>query len=81
MISAGVGRLPVHPNQDTAMTTFRHRMLVATLAILAAGLSACASDPTSPLDQPVSLDGDTTKKAPTIPWFDVNSAAPTIPWH
>jgi hypothetical protein len=41
------------------MTTFRHRMLVATLAILAAGLSACASDPTSPLDH---------SAAPTIPW-------------
>lgn len=65
------------------MTTLRHRMTVAALVLLAAGLSACATDPTSPLDtERVSADTDTTGRAPTIPWFDVQTnAAPTIPWH
>ena len=66
------------------MTTIRHRMTVASLALLAAGLSACANDPTSPLEptakQRVSADVDTSKKVPTIPWFDVTTV-PTIPWH
>ena len=67
------------------MTTIRHRMTVAALTLLAAGLSACANDPTSPLEptakQRVSAAVDSTKKAPTIPWFDVTNGAPTIPWH
>ena len=61
------------------MTTLRHRTTVAALMLLAAGLSACASDPTSPLAPDVSLDGDTITRAPTIPWANV-TAAPTIPW-
>ena len=57
-----------------------------TMMILAAGLSACAADPTSPLvensEKQVSADVDTTKRVPTIPWFDVqNGAVPTVPWH
>ncbi len=68
------------------MTSLRHRMTVAALVLLAAGLSACAGDPTSPLaDAPTDLiaaDVDSTKRIPTIPWFDVQSTAiPTIPWH
>jgi hypothetical protein len=68
------------------MTTYRHRMTVAALTLLAAGLSACANGPTSPLDstskQQVSAVVDTAKKVPTIPWFDVtNGSVPTLPWH
>jgi hypothetical protein len=67
------------------MTTFRHRMTVASLTLLAASLTACANDSTAPFEptakQRVSADVDTSKRAPTIPWFDVNSSAPTIPWH
>jgi hypothetical protein len=67
------------------MTTFRRRTTVAALMILAAGLSACAGDPTSPLvdeQQPVSADVDTVKRVPTIPWFTVQTTTvPTIPWH
>ncbi len=65
------------------MTTFRHRMTVASLALLAAGLSACANDPTAPLDskQRLSAAVDSAAKSPTIPWFDVTNGSPTIPWH
>lgn len=68
------------------MTSLRHRMTVVALVLFAAGLSACASDPTSPLDasskERLSADVDTTKRVPTIPWFDVQSTTvPTIPWH
>ena len=67
------------------MTTIRHRMTVAALTLLAAGLSACANDPTSPLEptakQRVSAAVDSNHKTPTIPWFDVTSSTPTIPWH
>ena len=67
------------------MTTIRHRMTVAALTLLAAGLSACANDPTSPLEptakQRVSAAVDSNNKTPTIPWFDVTSSTPTIPWH
>ena len=66
------------------MTTFRHRMTVAALTLLAAGLTACANDPTSPIEptakQRVSADVDTTHKTPTIPWTDVVNGTPTIPW-
>ena len=61
------------------MTMLRPRTTVAALMLLAAGLSACASDPTSPLARDVSLDSDTTKRVPTIPWANV-TAVPTIPW-
>lgn len=64
------------------MTTYRHRLTIAAFALVAVGLSACASDPTSPLDRErVSADTDTTKRAPTIPWTNVTTAAPTIPWN
>ena len=66
------------------MTTFRHRMTVAALTLLAAGLSACANDPTAPFEstekQRVSADVDSTHRVPTIPWTDVVNAVPTIPW-
>ena len=67
------------------MTTLRHRMTIAALTLLAAGLGACANDATAPFEptgkQRVSADVDTSKRAPTIPWADVTSGAPTIPWH
>jgi hypothetical protein len=67
------------------MTTFRHRMTVAALTLLAAGLTACANASTAPFEptdtQRVSATVDTTKKVPTVPWFDVNTTVPTIPWH
>jgi hypothetical protein len=85
VIIAGVGRLESHPTQDIAMTTLRHRMTVAALTLLAAGLTACANGPTAPLDptdaKHVSAAVDTAGKAPTIPWADVTTTAPTIPWH
>jgi hypothetical protein len=66
------------------MTTFRHRLTVAALTTLAAGLAACANDPTAPVDsaakQRVSAVVDTSHKVPTIPWADVTTV-PTIPWH
>ena len=66
------------------MTTFRHRMTVASLTLLAAGLSACANNPTSPLEptakQRLSAAVDTSRKVPTIPWAEVTTV-PTIPWH
>lgn len=68
------------------MTTLRPRMTVAALLLLAAGLSACASDPTSPLtpnqEQKVNATVDSTGRAPTLPWNSVQSAtAPTLPWN
>ncbi len=60
--------------------TIRFRTATAALLIAAAGLSACATETTSPLE-PVSATVDTTRRAPTIPWTSVNSAAPTIPWN
>ena len=67
------------------MTTIRHRMTVAALTLLAAGLSACANDPTSPLEptakERLSAAVDSTNRIPTIPWFDVAGSIPTIPWH
>lgn len=66
------------------MTTLRPRMTVAVLLFAAASLSACASDPTSPLDlvskEKVSADVDTTRRVPTIPWTSVQGTVPTIPW-
>jgi hypothetical protein len=66
------------------MTTLRHRTTIAALTLLIAGLSACANDPTSPLnDEPkVSADVDSLKrKEPTLPWFNVQKAEePTLPW-
>ncbi len=60
------------------MTTFRNRMTVAALTLLTAGLSACASDASSPLEptakQRVSADVDTTTRKPTIPWTKVGPA-------
>lgn len=64
------------------MTTYRHRLTVVAFALVAAGLSACASDPTSPLERErVSADTDTTKRTPTLPWTNVTSATPTLPWN
>jgi hypothetical protein len=67
------------------MTTLRHRTTIAALTLLIAGLSACANDPTSPLnDEPkVSADVDSLKrKEPTLPWYSVQKAAePTLPWY
>jgi hypothetical protein len=67
------------------MTTLRHRTTIAALTLLIAGLSACANDPTSPLnDEPkVSADVDSLKrKEPTLPWFNVQKAEePTLPWY
>jgi len=68
------------------MTTLRHRMIAAALLLLAAGLTGCASDPTSPLDpsagQKVSATVDSTGRAPTLPWNSVQStSAPTLPWN
>ncbi|MCC7052390.1 MAG: hypothetical protein IT355_03925 [Gemmatimonadaceae bacterium] len=60
------------------MTTIRHRMTVAAITLLTAGLAACANGPTSPIAD-FNADGDTTGRAPTLPWVDVNSA-PTLPW-
>ncbi len=67
------------------MTTLRPRVTVAALLLLAAGLSACASDPTSPLDltaeRKVSASVDSSGRAPTLPWNSVQStSAPTLPW-
>lgn len=65
------------------MTTTRFRSLGAALLVLAAGLSACANDSTSPMEpestRPVSANVDTTKRVPTIPWANV-ATVPTIPW-
>ena len=67
------------------MTKFRHHMTVAALTLLTAGLSACANDSTAPFEptakQRVSADVDTSKKVPTVPWYDVNSSQPTVPWY
>lgn len=60
--------------------TLRFRSAAAALLLASAGLSACATETTSPLE-PVSVTTvDTTRRAPTIPWTSANSAAPTIPW-
>jgi hypothetical protein len=87
VIIAGIGRLDSHPNQDIAMTTFRHRMTVAALTLLAAGLSACANDSTAPFEptdtQRVSADVDTSGRRPTQPWTSVTDTTgrrPTQPW-
>jgi hypothetical protein len=87
VIIAGIGRLDSHPNQDIAMTTFRHRMTVAALTLLAAGLSACANDSTAPFEptdtQRVSADVDTSGRRPTLPWAtvtDTTTRRPTLPW-
>ncbi|MES3035219.1 MAG: hypothetical protein V4813_14575 [Gemmatimonadota bacterium] len=65
------------------MTTFRFRSLGAALLVAAASLSACANDPTAPLESestsPVSATVDSTKRIPTVPWTSV-AAIPTIPW-
>lgn len=69
------------------MTTLRHRMTIAALALLTTGLAACASEPTDPLGvsgrQRLSADVDTTGRRPTIPWAsveDTTTRRPTIPW-
>lgn len=78
------------------MTTLRHRSTFAALAILAAGLSACANDASSPLEPTgrdrVSAAVDSAARTPTLPWnsvksattapsADVTSATPTLPWN
>jgi hypothetical protein len=68
------------------MMTFRTRMTLSALLLLASGLAACAADPTSSLDrasrEKVSADVDTTPRAPTIPWTTVQrAAASTQPSH
>jgi hypothetical protein len=75
------------------MTTLRHRTTVAALTILAATLSACANDPTSPLNaddsQRISASTDSVpRRDPTLPWYSVQKADtvqkagdPTLPWY
>lgn len=78
------------------MTTLRHRSALAALAFLAAGLSACANEASSPLEPTgkdrVSAAVDSASRVPTLPWnsvksatpaltADVTSAVPTLPWN
>jgi hypothetical protein len=65
------------------MTTIRHRLTIAALTLAAAGLTACANTPTSPLDgvHKVSAAVDSTGRTPTLPWADVTTTTPTLPWH
>lgn len=61
------------------MTMLRRRITVAGATLLTAGLAACnTAAPTSPLAD-FNADGDTLKKAPTLPWAEVTTA-PTLPW-
>ena len=55
----------------------RSRATAAALILVAAGLTACAKDPMSPLETAAD-----DRKEPTLPWYNVQTAPePTLPWY
>jgi hypothetical protein len=77
--------------QELVMTMIRRRTTAVAFALFAAGLTACANDPTSPFDvaERTNATVDSTgRKEPTLPWYSVRRMSdstgilePTLPWY
>jgi hypothetical protein len=66
--------------QELVMTMIRRRTTAVAFALFAAGLTACANEPTLPWYSVRRMSDSTGILEPTLPWYR-KTAEPTLPWY